>query len=116
MLAAKLGLLFQIRRIFTVNKKNVIYWVVWTLIVTNVISYSIFFFVFIVACIPREKIWNPSIPGKCLDMGPTMIASGVVNLISDLTILVLPLLSISNLQMPLKRKVGVSAIFATGTL
>jgi hypothetical protein len=49
-------------------------------------------------------------------MSPTMIASGVINLVSDLAILVVPLLSISSLQMPTKRKLGVSAIFATGGL
>lgn len=116
MLAAKLALLLQIRRIFTGTKKNTMYWVVWALIMTNSISYTAFFFMFIFACVPRKKIWNPSIPGKCLDMDPTMIASGVINLVSDLAILVVPLLSISSLQMPTRRKVGVSAIFATGAL
>ncbi|KAF2790798.1 hypothetical protein K505DRAFT_340111 [Melanomma pulvis-pyrius CBS 109.77] len=116
MLAAKLALLLQIQRIFTVNVKNFTYWIVWVLIIANCISYTIFLFMFIFACVPREKIWNPMVPGRCLDLGPTMISSSALNLVSDVAILVVPLLSISSLQMPTRRKVAVSAIFATGTL
>ncbi len=37
-------------------------------------------------------------------------------MVSDFTILLLPIISISHLQMRLTRKIGVSAVFATGFL
>jgi hypothetical protein len=118
MFAAKLAVLLQIKRIFTVHKKNATYWTVWILIIANLMVYTAILFSFIFACWPREHIWNPFATGKakCIDTAAALLASSAINLISDITILVLPLLGISKLQMPLKRKIGVGAIFLTGAL
>jgi len=40
----------------------------------------------------------------------------VVNLVSDMEILALPIIGVSQLQMSLKQKLSVSAVFATGVL
>ena len=74
------------------------------------------FLSFIFTCWPRERIWNPMAPGRCMKTESFMLASVIANVISDVAILVLPLASVMSLQMPLKRKIGVSAIFATGIL
>lgn len=67
-------------------------------------------------CVPRNKIWEPAIDGKCLDNDAILVGGGVVNLVSDFGILFIPLVLITRLQMPRAKKIGVSAVFATGFL
>ena len=43
-------------------------------------------------------------------------ALGIVNMLTDIYIFVLPLMAISILHMPLKRKIGVGAVFMAGLL
>ena len=44
------------------------------------------------------------------------VTTGAVNVISDLYLVVLPLPAVWGLQLPLRRKIGVSAMFLTGTM
>ncbi|OCL06645.1 integral membrane protein, partial [Glonium stellatum] len=114
MFAAKLAVLLQINRIFAGAQKNFTYWSVRVLITVNVLAYSGIFFARVFACVPREKIWNPAIPGRCISTSGSIIATGGINTISDLTILFLPLYGVWGLQMPRKRKLAVGAVFGTG--
>lgn len=68
------------------------------------------------ACVPRRKIWRPTLPGHCLNNDAVLITGGVVNVITDWAILLIPFFWIGRLQMPLLKKIGVSAVFATGFL
>jgi hypothetical protein len=70
----------------------------------------------IFACSPREKIWHPLIEGKCLDLASILISGAVVNIVSDFSILILPIYSVWQLQLNTARKIGVSSVFATGLL
>jgi hypothetical protein len=116
MFAAKLAVLLQIKRIFTAHQKDFIYWSVQVLIVGNLLTYFACFVAFIFACWPREKIWNPHVPGRCISTNASILATSAINLVSDLTILLLPVHGVFRLRIPLKKKIGVSAIFATGAL
>ena len=116
MFAAKLAVLLQIKRLFTTFQRDFVYWSVQTLIVTNFVVYLATFLGTVFACWPREKIWNPNVPGKCLSPDGCIIATGVLNLASDITILLLPAYVILRLNLRLRKKLGVMAIFATGAL
>ena len=71
----------------------------------------------ILQCTPRQKIWNPLMTtGHCFDSSATDLATAIFNVVSDFTILILPMPSLWKLQMPLKRKILTTAIFATGSL
>ena len=76
--------------------------------------FCIFFRAF--ECIPREKIWNPSIPGTCHDSHIELVVTAAFNAVNDLVILILPISSVWRLQMSTQRKIGISAVFATGLL
>ena len=78
--------------------------------------YLAFFFVPIFQCSPRTKIWTPEESGRCLDVDALYLASASFNVISDIAMLSIPIYLIWNLQMSVQRKIGVSAIFATGAL
>lgn len=113
---AKLAILMQISRIFSVGQRNGIFWSSWALIIANAVCYIIVMFLFIFECNPRQKIWNPSVEGKCMNTGNAVLAISAVNLASDVAILILPMFSVWNLQMPFRKKVGVVAIFSLGVL
>ena len=73
-------------------------------------------FVAIFICNPRAKFWDPQMPGKCVDINSVNIITSVINAASDLILLTLPIICVWKLQMDLKRKIGVSAVFATAAL
>lgn len=68
------------------------------------------------ACSPFERNWNPLIKGKCLDTVGLAVAISAVNLAFDLIIFFLPQKVIWGLQMRIKRKIGISFLFAIGIL
>ena len=51
---------------------------------------------------------------RCSLNKPLNVALGVVNIFSDFFILILPLPAVWSLQLPVKKKVGISAIILTG--
>ncbi|KAH8648724.1 hypothetical protein BGZ60DRAFT_570018 [Tricladium varicosporioides] len=67
-------------------------------------------------CNPREKIWNPLFEGgNCpIHMPAHMLASGIINLISDIIILALPQKVIWKLHISRRNKIGVSLLFTIG--
>lgn len=86
------------------------------LIWLNVIFYAGWTLSFILACIPRSKIWDPTVSGRCINVDAALITSSAINILSDIAILVLPLVTIRNLQASQKTKTKVGAIFAVGFL
>ena len=78
--------------------------------------YLAFFLISIFQCSPRVKIWKPEEPGRCLDVNALYLASASFNVVSDIAMLSIPIYLIWNLQMSAQRKIGISAIFATGAL
>ncbi|MCJ1458810.1 hypothetical protein MMC28_009184 [Mycoblastus sanguinarius] len=116
-LAAKLAILLQLMHIFVTSRNTVRFYLVQLLIWINVLWYLIQMFMTAFQCLPRAKIWNPMIPGHCVITFYTINFMGsTFNVVSDLFILILPILWVWKLQMVWKRKLGVSLIFATGIL
>ena len=114
---AKLTVLLQYKHIFTPTKKPaIVYWSIHALIWGNFLFYFADTLVVILQCRPRAKIWNFLLPGTCLNGTANFIVTGSWNVLSDSLILALPLYAIWQLKMPLKRKVSVGAVFATGLL
>jgi hypothetical protein len=114
--AAKLSVLFQIKRIFATTGRNLVWWVVITSITLNVIFYLGLFLSYVLTCWPREKIWDITVPGKCINSNSSNLAAGILNLISDTEALLLPAWAIWHLQMPIKRKLHAYAVFGVGSM
>ncbi|GAD95613.1 hypothetical protein AOR_1_1448144 [Paecilomyces variotii No. 5] len=115
-LGAKVAMLLQIKRIFVVGKKGTLYWLHEVILWLNVPTYLGLMLSFIFSCVPREKIWNPEIPGRCASSSASLIASSVLNVLSDVSMLILPVAVIMQLQLPTKSKIVLSVIFGTGVL
>lgn len=65
-------------------------------------------------CTPRAKIFNPTIPGTCVNFYAILIADGIFNTVTDFAILILPGVMIYKLQMKPKKKLIVLLIFTFG--
>lgn len=115
MFAAKFAILVQIDRMFSGVRKKLIYWGVRVLIVLNAVCYTAMFFAHIFACMPRAKISDPSLPGECISQNATIIATGTINLTSDVAILLFAVWGVSRLHLTAKRKTLVALVFSVGS-
>ena len=113
---AKVAVLLQFIRLFVGTKRDFVFYGIHIILWSNVLFYVIVTFLEIFECLPREKIWNPTVPGRCINRNANWNAIAIWNTFSDFTILILPLVAIWNLQIARKRKLGIAAIFATGLL
>ncbi|KAL9111389.1 MAG: hypothetical protein Q9227_004266 [Pyrenula ochraceoflavens] len=52
--------------------------------------------------------------GKCINDYLVLVTASVINVVSDLAMLVIPLLAVWNLQLPRRRKIGLLIVFAVG--
>ena len=111
-----MSIIFLVLRVFCPQNRDPFYWVLQSLNILNTIFYIIFFFIPIFLCQPRLKIWEQKTPGKCLQIYYLYIASSVFNILSDIAMYSAPFWKIWHLHMPKGRKLGMSAVFATGGL
>ncbi|KAJ5698601.1 hypothetical protein N7462_000606 [Penicillium macrosclerotiorum] len=71
-------------------------------------------FLFIFICVPVQKIWNPQIPGRCINQVGTWIANAVSTIATDIAILLLPIPQVWKLQLRTSEKIAVSVAFSLG--
>jgi hypothetical protein len=117
-LFTKLAILLQLMDIFVppLVPRNTRWYSLAILVAANTVFFVTLGFLEIFQCVPRAKIWNPRLPGRCIDINKTFVATGVINVIDDFIILVFPLVWTWKLQLRTKQKIGVCMIFATGFL
>jgi hypothetical protein len=78
------------------------------------VFYTITTLLTILACTPREKIWNKLyVGGHCMNYRAIIMSTAIFNIISDLAILLLPVQAVWKLQIPIRRKVAISLLFGT---
>lgn len=68
-------------------------------------------------CQPMAYHWNRNIPGgHCGDTLGTELASGILNLVLDIALIITPMPTIWGLQMPQRKKLVVSGVFSIGVM
>ncbi|KAF5722310.1 integral membrane protein [Fusarium mundagurra] len=73
---------------------------------------GVFFF-----CTPFQSFWDSSVKGHCMLSQPTLwLISGIVHIVTDFAIIVMPLPIVWKLQLPLSQKIYLTGIFGLGTL
>ena len=131
----KISILLQYITLFVTHLRNFFHYSVHVLIWANILYYTIatLLYVFEVSiiflltsdrekahaadirkCSPRQKMWNPAIAGHCFSKHQIGVSSGTVNVISDFSILILPIPIICRLQVPWSKKSLVFAVFGVG--
>lgn len=110
----KATILLLYLRLFGINRKTK-----WTIRGLLVVLFA-YYFASIVAksttCIPLRKLWIPDIDGHCFENDILLLTDCAVSIISDLTILILPMPLIWDLRMPIRRKMELTAVFSLGIL
>lgn len=115
MLLLRLAIIVQIMRAFVPPRtRNFTFWTGCGLIVANVLFWASITMLEIFSCSPMEKLWNPIIDGKCIDRHAYQVASAVMNMSSEMLILLLPQRVIWNLSLTKKQRLGLSSLFALG--
>ena len=111
---AKTTILILLLRIFGIDQKFravtwfvIAVWTTWTIIDVCLCLFG---------CNPIRKAWEPLLPGTCIDIIQVGIASGYINIVTDVAILVLPIPMVWQLHLRTKLKVAVTAVFLCGTL
>ena len=112
----KVSIILLVLRIFCPTRRDPFYWLLQGLNLLNTVFYTIYFIIPWVVCNPRKKIWLPKTEGKCLRVFDLYIASAVFNVCSDIAMYSAPLWKIWHLQMSKGQKLGMSSVFATGSL
>lgn len=107
------SILFFYRRIFVSSKFNTMVWIVLSMVMGYFISCSI---AAVFGCQPISWFWNPHQPGQCMDEILFFKVNGIMNLILDLIVLLLPIPMLWRLQMYTKKKIALSLIFSLGLL
>jgi hypothetical protein len=69
-----------------------------------------------VNCIPVARFWDRDIPGSCLSFEAVWFFNASMNIATDLTLLIMPMPLISQLQLPRMQKIALMAVFAVGLL
>ena len=113
MLSAKLALLLLYYRLFASD-----YWTKIAIhmgIAANCLFYIACSILFLILCLPKpgESWISPSFNARCRPTFKIGSAHGWFGLLSDLYIFVLPLPCLWGLHMPLRKKLGVAAVFLT---
>ena len=107
----KLSILCLYRRIFPTRKFKRITVAVGLMLMAHFFA-SVFVGIFI--CVPVEKVWNPTIPGRCNNFDIEFLVVEIIEVLVDVVLLLLPIHMVSTLQLSNRNKVILSMIFLLG--
>ena len=111
---AKLSILCLYYRVFSENRQLRMTVIILHIFYTGWVITAVALFIF--RCLPIETSWDPSVSGNCIDLVSILVGTSVPLIISDLTLVILPIKVIRNLQLPSQTKLGICFIFALGSL
>ena len=106
-------MIFLLRRIFPTKR---LYYALW--ITGSVISlYTIVQIICVVVhCIPFKALWDPTIPGHCVNVDDVIVVCSAFNIATDVAILIMPLPELWNLQITTRQKLQITFLFLLGGL
>lgn len=110
----RLAILNMYRSIFTNQKAvQIVIHIVTTLIIANCIGSLI---AGLFSCIPLEYLWDKSLNGHCFNINAWYRYVRLINVLTDVVILVLPLPHVMRLQGSIQVKIGLFVTFLMGSL
>lgn len=86
----KSSILLQYITLFSPTEKGHFYWSCHGIMALNLLVYTIMTFIEIFTCKPIAKKWNIFLEGTCMNYQVDKVVSGVINVLSDIIIVVLP--------------------------
>ena len=67
-------------------------------------------------CRPLAYSWDKSINGSCGNLPAAYLAASILNLLTDVSVLVLPIPIVLKLHLPLRSRIALIATFCMGSL
>lgn len=110
----KLTILFFYRSLFGAKLK--IKWATTIGIVIVICLNGGVFLANLFSCQPIQRTWNPLVPGHCFNPVILPYLSGGSSCITDIYVLLMPIPVIWNLNLDMKRRLRIMAIFGLGIL
>jgi hypothetical protein len=111
----KLTLLAFYYRVFSLQRTTT-KWVLHGVIALVVVLNGGIFFATLFNCNPRERSWDPTVPGECIDPKILPWLSGASSSLTDIFVLFFPLPILWGLNMSPEKKAKVVAVFGLGLL
>ncbi|AEO70551.1 uncharacterized protein THITE_2015113, partial [Thermothielavioides terrestris NRRL 8126] len=109
--AIKITFLLQYYRILGTGQMRKVIMVAFVFIALWSISQLL---VVIFTCSPIDKFWLPDTPGTCIPNLPFWYINAAGNIVTDVTVFVLPLPVLSRLKLRRNQKLGLIAVFCLG--
>ncbi|KAN0116744.1 hypothetical protein V8E51_002721 [Hyaloscypha variabilis] len=72
-------------------------------------------FTWLFMCRPMKAYWDVTVQGKCLSFKNAFLVGGVLNVATDVVMLLLPIWVLRPLRLPRKQKIGVTLVLMTGS-
>ncbi|EXK77102.1 hypothetical protein FOQG_18184 [Fusarium oxysporum f. sp. raphani 54005] len=113
MCLVKIGILLQYRRVFAIpilqafTFYGLVIMATWTITIALLNA---------LICVPVAKFWNSTMPGHCIDPLTVWYVMAGFNLVTDITVICMPLPVIGSLNLPRRQKIMLLAIFSIGFL
>ena len=110
----KVSILLFYLRVFPVRSLHLASWMMIGYCIASTLA---FLLVTILQCQPIEYVWNKDLKGgKCVNYNAVAWANAAINIQQDLLIILLPVNALRRLQLNLKKKIGMYAMFGVGGL
>lgn len=94
------------------TKKHKIHYSVWILVWFNLLFCLALVLAIVFACVAKHETLGP----VCTNSYVLALTASSINIVSDVVMLIIPLVAIWDLQMAQKRKLGIGLVFAVGML
>jgi len=108
----KLCILLMYRRLFPTRQFKLAVYILGSVLLIWWLST---FLLGVVNCRPIQGFWDPTVAATCINFENYSVGYAVVNILTDVIILVLPIRVVWNLQLPRGQKVALTFIFLLGS-
>lgn len=113
----KISILLFYRRLFPSNATNASFRVAWVIVAFLSVGTGIGTLVAAICnCNPFVYYLDRDLAGKCPNLRSLLVSSAALNIVTDVSILILPTLVVWRLQVTKPQKLAVSGIFLLGGL
>ncbi|KAF4254492.1 hypothetical protein CNMCM8812_004744 [Aspergillus fumigatus] len=112
LLTTKASILLQYKRVFSTPRMRFACWC----LIGFLAAYGSWTFISAwVTCVPVSKFWHEEQHGYCLDKKALWFSNSAIHIFTDILILVFPMPSLKNLQLPRRQRYALMAVFALGS-
>jgi len=110
---AKVAILLLFLRLFEPHKtgrKRLRFWL-WFMIFFNSLSGAIYVLLIQLQCVGRREAPN----GSCVNERLLLLTASLINVITEIALLVVPIVVIRGLHIPMLKKIGIVGVLSFGT-